>query len=390
MSIEKNEPRIMVIRRRYIGDLILLEPFLRNLREAYPRAWISLVVDEGYGDVLRGCSSLDAIVELPVGGGLVRQVRGWRAILRGGALKRVDLAFDFARNERAAVMLALARARRRVSHEISDDAAVTRRRWSDRVRRKLMTTDLVRLERAEQVRLHTVDFNNLLVQRVGIDAPHRVPVLPVDDEDRARARSILRGSGVSLDSRRGVVLLHLGGRGLAKQWPPERFARVADALEGQLGCETVVSAGPGELDLLRRFDQARARLGGAVLDQPIDLRLFYAVLAECALFVGNDSGPAHMAAAVGTPSCVLFGASRTTMWRSLGDLDEVLQPSLPCGDSCVRPESCAPGSDRFCVRRISVDEVVTRVRELFARAGVPNRFGSRQPAKADVDSLASP
>lgn len=360
------EPRrILVVRRRYVGDLILLEPFLRNLREAWPSAEITVVVDDGYRDVLRTCAWIDEIVELPVGGPIEHRIGLWWNVLRRIAFERFDLAFDLARNERSGSIVAMSGAKRRVSHEITDDASVRRRRPSDRLRRRLVSTDLVRMNRAEQVTLHAVDFNNRLLAAVGIPTPHRVPHLPVEEHDRARARGILEEYGRG----RPFVFLHPGGRGDAKQWPPERFAAIADLLSGELGFDVVLAAGPGEAKLVGEIEAGRKTDGGLVIRTPLTLGVVYALLAECALFVGNDSGPAHMAAAVGTPTLTLFGATRVAMWHTLGPLDELLQPDLPCGDACLHPDVCAPGRPRYCVQRITVEEVAEHLRSLVARLG---------------------
>ncbi len=374
-TVETNVARILVIRRRYVGDLILLEPFLRNLREARPGARITVVVDQGYEDVLRGCASLDEIAVLPVRGGLLARLRGWWQLL--GQVRRSDLAFDFSRNEQSALLLALSGAPRRVSHEITDDAAVRRRRWSDRLRRRLTSTDLVRLTRAEQVAMHAVDYENLLLHAVGIEAPHRRPSLRVAEEARERARELAeRARGDGRD--RPLVLVHPGGRGESKQWPVERFAAVADALEAEPGAAVVFVAGPGEGHLARTFRAARRCGGGLVLDEVPALADLYALLAECALFVGNDSGPAHMAEAVGTPTLTLFGATRVAVWRPLGERDVALQPDLPCREACLRPAACGDGKPRWCVQRIEEGEVIAAARRMLADAarGPGGRSGS--------------
>lgn len=355
--------RILVVRRRYVGDLVLLEPFLHNLREAWPSARVVVVVDDGYHQVLRTCAWVDEIVELPVRGPVWHRMGLWWRLLRRIFCERFDLAFDLARNERSASVIALSGAGRRVSHEITDDASVRRRRWSDRFRRRMVSTDFVRMDRAEQVTQHVVDFNNRLLHHVGIPVPHRVPHLPVDAGDRERARDLLEGRGTD----RRVAFLHPGGRGDAKQWPPERFAAIADLLSGELGFDVVLAAGPGEIDLVDEIAARRRTTGGLVIRTRQPLGVVYGLLAESALFVGNDSGPAHMAAAVGTPTFTLFGATRVAMWRTLGPLDAFVQPDLPCGAACLRPDVCAPGRAKYCVQRVTVDEVSHQLRALVAR-----------------------
>lgn len=353
-------PRILVIHRRYAGDLILLEPFLRNLRSAHPDAWLVLVADPGYADVLRGCDSIDAIAELPRG----FDFGAWRRFLAEIATEPFDLAFDLTRNERSALALVLSRSRRRVSYDVEGDIAVRRRRSMDAWRRRLVTTDVLRVTRTEQKSMHIVDWHNRLLERVGIPAPHTVPGLSIDMKDRRRASALLERELGATPGRR--VLVHVGARKEAKRWPTARFAALADGLDEELGCLPVLVAGPGEERVLRSVVQARARSGGAVLETAPDLALLYGLAAECDLYVGNDSAPAHMAAAVGTPACVLFCDASPVVWRTRGSRDRCLQAPLPCGDACVRPGVCAPGADRYCVRRIGVEEVMRAVGAMLA------------------------
>lgn len=112
---------------------------------------------------------------------------------------------------------------------------------------------------------------------------------------------------------------------------------------------------------------ARTGTAGGCVEAPPTIRLLFALLAEAHLFLGNDSGPAHMAAAVGTPTCVLFSDASTAVWRTLGPNDEFLQAERPCGDACVRPGVCARGSARWCVQRIGVDEVVETLHHMLSR-----------------------
>jgi len=372
-SRASRRPRILVIRRRYLGDLILLEPFLRNLREAYPDAWITVVVDQGYADILRGCDSADRLAEFPTRGSLRARLSAWRTFLADVAAEPFDLAFDLARNERSAVALLLSRAKRRVSYEITNDISHRRRRPIDRWRRRLATPEQIEATRAEQKTFHTVDWNNRLLAMVGIPTPHRAPRLSVDRQDRERARRILDDLLGPRDPDQPRVLLHIGSRKPSHRWPIERFAAVADWLETDCGCRAVFTAGPEHADLLAQAVSARSASAPAFLEAPPTLGILYGLLAECDLFVGNDSGPSHMAAAVGTPTCVLFSDSSTTMWRTLGPDDEFLQASRPCGNACVRPRVCAPGAERWCVQRITEDEVKSTLEMMLERLRAPRR-----------------
>jgi ADP-heptose:LPS heptosyltransferase len=126
-----------------------------------------------------------------------------------------------------------------------------------------------------------------------------------------------------------------------KTWPAERFLAVAERLEREMGLEPVFVGGPGEdLPVFARY----RRLSGAPLDEVKRL------LAGASLFVGNDSGPAHMAAAFGVPSVVLFGSSDPRIWGPWRTPHEILT---------------APGGD---LRQLGTDEALAAIERLRTRA----------------------
>ena len=218
----------------------------------------------------------------------------------------------------------------------------------------------------EQKEIHQVDFNNRLLEFVDIPAPARVPRLPVSPMEVEGTRDLFRRLGVRHPR---PLLFHLGGRGERKRWAPERFAEVANTLCDEFGCDALVAAGPGESVALDRVEAFGLSTGCRVLREPLSLAQLYALLSECGLFIGNDSGPAHMAAAVGTPVLSLFGEARVLMWHTLGPEDRALQADMPCGEACLEPDDCAPGR-RLCVGRIPVPAVLNAAREILVGLGL--------------------
>lgn len=348
--------RILVIRRRYVGDAVLTEPFVKNLRLAYPGARIDVVLDEGYEQVLAPCSDIDEILVLPRGraGSPVRRTRAWWKFVRSLVGRRYDLAFDLARNDRALIPLLISRAKRRVSWESPDREWPQRRHYTD-----LLATTRARIEAA-----HLVDLNNEVLELVGVPTPERIPRIDVTGRTRQEARRFIRSrSGEVADG--SFTLVHPGGGAVAKLWPAPRFASVADRIQREFGRPVLVLAGPGEGPLVQAVVEGMETETRS-LGEIADFQLLYGILAETEYLVSNDTGPSHMAAAVGTPVCVVFGAQPAAMWRPLGEGHEFVAPRLPCAGECVMPESCEVDDPikMYCVRRVSVaavDEAVSRI-----------------------------
>jgi ADP-heptose:LPS heptosyltransferase len=109
-----------------------------------------------------------------------------------------------------------------------------------------------------------------------------------------------------------ALLIHPGSGSSSKCWPPENFAAVADSLVRQTGCEVYLSTGPADGNLTHRVSQMMVEKSTVI--PTCDLREFAARMTTCTVFIGNDSGPAHLAAAVGLPSVVLFGPTDPKIW----------------------------------------------------------------------------
>ncbi|MGH7410142.1 MAG: glycosyltransferase family 9 protein, partial [Candidatus Methylomirabilis sp.] len=147
-----------------------------------------------------------------------------------------------------------------------------------------------------------------------------------------------------------------------KAWPVERFAELADRLAGVAGCRVLLGGDVRERELAEAI-RAQSRVAPTVLAGRTTLRQLAAVLKRCALFVGNDNGPMHMAAALGTPVVALFGPSAPEVWGPRGSHTEVLYKGLDCR-RCFHP-TCTRG-EQSCMKQISVDEVFAAARKVLS------------------------
>jgi len=173
------------------------------------------------------------------------------------------------------------------------------------------------------------------------------------------------GSAVALAKadRKSKILLHPGSRSAFASGPPSVRRRLRSPARRTRRAGLVV-AGPAEQALVGQI-RAHAKTHLIALEQRLNVGQFAALLAQFDLFVCHDSGPMHIAAAVGTPVVALFGSQNATIWRPLGDRHAVLQTSLPCvcfpADAvpgpCVRDDSYRS----YCVRQLDVETVFAAV-----------------------------
>jgi lipopolysaccharide heptosyltransferase II len=198
---------------------------------------------------------------------------------------------------------------------------------------------------------HTVEQHLALVKALGCTVRDaRLEVFPTADEQR-EAAALLDGPGT-------WIALHLGAGVPARQWPIERYARLAEELAARFAARIVLVGAKEDLPLLERF-RALTSLAPAVAAGRLNVTATAALLSRCVAFVGNDSGPAHLAAAAGIPTVVVFsGTNDVAVWKPWGEHVVTLQEHpecAPCGLSmCAR-------ADHACMTWISVERVLAAV-----------------------------
>jgi ADP-heptose:LPS heptosyltransferase len=178
-----------------------------------------------------------------------------------------------------------------------------------------------------------------------------IPAIAPSAEERARARQRLRQAGVG----GAYAVLHPGSGSPRKNWPLERFARVADRLTSA-GLSIVVTTGPADAGVVAGL----SRLVGAPVVRLDELPLagLAGLLADAALYVGNDSGPSHVAAAVGSPTVAIFGPTRASRWAPRGPSAIAVEPPHRCPACSAaeeRPVDCA------CLLTVTIDDVLASI-----------------------------
>jgi heptosyltransferase-2 len=318
--------RALVRLPNWLGDTVMAVPTLRALRAALPVAELWCV----------GPWVMDVLESEPgVARRLVPPARVGARLAQARRLRQaeIDLAVILPNSFETALAGRLARARWRVGYA-GDGRAF------------LLTHAL----RPDDRPVHQVEVYQRLLAPLGIDASAGEPTLSVDPARRAEARRLLDEAGVPVGAPR--VGLQLGAAfGPAKLWPPERIAALASRLETR-GVRVVLLGNAGARELADRVQMAAAGPIRSVVgrDRPA---LLAALLSELDAFVGADSGPAHVAAAVGVPTVTLFGPTDPRATAPSGPAQRALWRQPPCAP-CFRPECPI---DHRCLRAIEVGEV---------------------------------
>jgi len=336
---------ILLTKLRYVGDVLLTTPALRLLRSAYPRAHITMVVNRGTEDVLRHNPHVDRVLTVERDGSLAGRLRREWALLRGLRQVRYGLSVDFFSGDRGAYLALLSGVPRRIGFAGREGM----RRWI--------------FTRAVEVNgpIHTLERNLLLLEgALGLRAADRRLELRVGAEDEAWVAGWLAAH----DVREPPVVIHPGGRHWFKRWPAEKWAALLGILLREGRGPVVLAGGAQEAADAARI-LAGAPPGVLSLVGGTTVLQLAALLARARLFIGNDSGPMHLAAAAGTRVIALFGPTEPEVWRPWGEGHVVIsrhEACSPCAGTCER------GAEN-CMNQISVEQVAQAVRECAARPG---------------------
>ena len=350
--------KVLVVRLDAIGDLLLSEPALEVLRLRYPQARIDLVANPASAAVLQGNPNFDR---------LLRYRAPWHATWRGasvdwrleaarfGGLTRTlrreqyDLGFELRGDVRDIVFLAAAGPKTLVRSGVRGGAG------------------LLDWNAPQPPDAHQVELAVAIASAGGTQAVPRPPRVHLADDERSKAAALLPATEGSVP-----IGLHLGAGFQSKCLPMEKFVALMAALH-QLSAtrQFVVVGAPEERPLIETL---KAQLEACSLSQAIHLTDLVgklslletaAILERCLLFIGNDSAPMHLAAAVGTPVVTFFGPSEPWKFHPYGVAYRLLEVDLTCRPCdyvhCLWPEPL-----RYqCMTRQSVDALVAAAEELL-------------------------
>jgi lipopolysaccharide heptosyltransferase III len=338
--------RVLVIRHRAAGDLLLTTPALRALRAGLPGRRIEVLVARGLGELLEGNPDVDSVIEFDRRA-LGSQLGLYARLARGG----YDLVLDLVSNPRSAWMTALTRAPIRAGY------AIPGREWAYTlaVPRDPMGPAGPVLRYAPEAALDVVRALGLTPR--GVELTFRVSRWAEE-----AAEGSMRQAGVS--PANPTILCLPAGSWSSKTWLPERFARVMDELGDEMPGDVVWMWGPGERDLAERCrDLMRRR---SIVAPPMGWQEMGGWMKRAALWVGNDSGPKHVAVALGLPTVTVFGPTHPATWHPPdGPHRVVLAEGLECLH-CNANDCPLPGDRHLrCMRDVTVDRVVHAVRSLY-------------------------
>jgi lipopolysaccharide heptosyltransferase I len=319
-------PRFLIVRLGSLGDVVHAIPAAAALRARYPGARIDWVVDPRYAGLVGMVDGIDRVIPLDP-----RQ--GWRQLLKTARElrhERYEAAIDLQGLIKSAALARAAGARRTVG-------------FARAHLREPLASAFYTEAHGVSDELHVIHQGVALMQSLGVE--QRTVAFPLR---------------LPATSPGGYVLINPGAAWPNKRWPPERFGQLAAAIRDRCRLASVVLWGPGEETAASAV--VTASRGAATLAPPTRITEIAAIAKRASLMVSGDTGPLHVAAAVGTPIVALFGPTRSERngpWAA-GDI------SISRYEQCVCHYERRCRRPRPCIDDISVNEVVAAVERRIA------------------------
>jgi ADP-heptose:LPS heptosyltransferase len=362
---------ILVVEYWNIGDIAMELPFLQNLRIHYPKAHIAILTSPKCVPLLTDQGLVDEtiVVRVPWAQHYSRWRKYnpfssfWIEFLRTlGTLRarKFDLAFAARADIRDNFIMWLVNVHRRVGYAFGGGGFLLT---------DTATPDLARPH-----------FSNLwlrLLEHLGIPILTRQPHFRLKQEEREWAEQYLAERGVQPDEL--LIGIHPGARSTVRQWGEENFIAVADRLSAKFPARILWFQDPGQ--------SPSAPIPSQSIALSLSLRQFMAVLSHCKMLICNDSGPMHIATALGVPVVGIFGPGEPAWWGPLGDGNHVvIRPEFwcrPCFDYCIFDQP-------YCLRLVTVESVyeaaAEALRAISTAAGVSNGPSAVVPASMNTIS----
>jgi heptosyltransferase III len=334
---------LVVASDKHMGDLVLALPAINAIKKSFKGRNFYLVVDSAYTDIVDSIEGLENLILYP------------RSLLKANrGIKRTSIMFDFLRQLRNS----------------SPDIAIDLQGAVASSTMTFLSGARLRLGRstAKRAYLYNCKVNILrgvhksysyteITYAAGVKSKIDPPSIKASETSRTALKSILHKVGII--EKKPVVCIHPGAGVIYKEWTRKGFADVSDWLISR-GFQVVFIGGSRDLEGINKITTMMQRpafnLGGR-----LSIGELIALLEASALYIGNDSGPMHLAGAIGAPVIAMFGPACEVMWKPLTERAVVLRGAERCAKCTGR--HCQ--YDFKCIKRISPDDVKAAVGRLI-------------------------
>jgi len=340
---------ILIVKLSAIGDVVHTLPALATLRELYPEADITWVVEESSSDIIKNHPYLNRVIisrrkqwvadlkKLHNAGKTIAEIRSFIAAIRE---IKYDLVIDFHGLFKSSMIVLLSGGKRKLGYDSMQELS------------GLFLNEKI----FEDMQKHAVDRYLDFVRYLGANIDNPEFYIPIEEENRTRVETLLKANGIDINE--SFVAVNPVAFWDTKLWEDDKFARLCDRITEELEYKVVFtgSKGHGSIECIRSM----MTVPSINLEGQTTLRDLAYLYSLSGLLITTDSGPMHIAAAMNTPTVALFGPTDPSRTGPYGKGHIVVRKEMPCSPCFLK--KC---DTKRCMKEIGVDEVFEAVKEVI-------------------------
>jgi lipopolysaccharide heptosyltransferase II len=331
--------RILIVNVNWLGDTLFATPFIRALREKYPKAYIAILTHPRCYEILEGNININEII-------IYDEKKQHKNILRKFSIisylraKNFDAAFILRKSLSRTLLLLFSKIPMRVGYRSK--------------RAGFLLTKRVDIPHKK---LHKVEYFLNLANAVGIETENKNYEIAVSNNDMKKAEKILEDTRIK-DKK--FIALNAGGNWNPKRWPAENFAKLGDEIFEKLGMNIVLTGEEKDI-ILAETISGLMKYKPFILCGKTNLKTLGAIFKKAMCVISNDSGPMHLAVAVNTNVIAIFGPTSPELTGPYGDGKyKVLHKDIGCKIPCYASKC----KDNRCMKAVTVEDVMEAVKEI--------------------------
>jgi heptosyltransferase II len=330
--------RILLRAPNWIGDTAVATPAMRAIRSKFPEAELTVMVRPAAKGIFAAATFVDKVWIEPRPAGISE----WWRLAAEVRRRRFDLAVIFPNSFESAATAFVGRIPQRIGYSMDG------RGW-------LLTHKV----QGEKRKVHHVDYYLELAKAAGANVSEPVMEIQARPEDRDIARKLLSADGIASDS--SFMILSPGAAfGAAKRWGDRQFAEAADNLAKEFHLAVVIIGSESERSISESI-RSSMKTAAVVLNGKTSMETLIGLIAESSLMLGNDSGPVHLASALGIPTVAVFGATDYKVAAPYGPRGREVHHQVECSPCWLR--ECP--IDHRCMTRVLPETVCNAAREVL-------------------------
>jgi heptosyltransferase-2 len=340
--------KILIIRLSSLGDVVLTTPVIKSLKQRFPQAQIFFLTKSRYLDLLKNDSHVFSIIGFDPQD-KHRGISGFLELIRQLRTFKFDLLVDLHANLRSFLIRHLLKAEIKIKYD---------KRWLTR----FVSVYFKFLGARPNA---TIDSYLETLERIGVSPSERRPRIFLDQKSEDFADDFLIEKKIEKDDI--VVGVHPGARWETKRWDEERFAQVCHILNRKPGLKIILFGDQRDQEVIERI-RPDAEDEGVFKAVNLPLNEFMSLINRCDCFVTNDSGPMHIASALGVPVVAIFGPTHPNLGFSpIGSANVVLTANVECSPCSLHGEKKCHKKSRYCMDLIEPEMVTEAIEGLLQR-----------------------